>query len=105
MSGNLRDLQLEATTTQQSECRSNGSLASSELLRQVDVCQQLGISDQTWMRWRAAGLTPEAVVMPSGRLKWRRADIDRLAGKPEERPGRRLHFGSVHGRKSAARVA
>lgn len=104
MSSN-RDLQLEAPSPQQSKCRPNGAFAAADLFTQLQVCAQLGISDDTWMRWRKAGRTPDAITLPSGRLKWRRADIDRLAGKPEERHGRRLHFGSVHGRKSAARLA
>lgn len=40
------------------------------------------------MRWRKAGRTPEAVTLPSGRRKWRREDIDTLAGKPVARVSR-----------------
>jgi predicted DNA-binding transcriptional regulator AlpA len=98
MSQTLRPV---ASLPEQSERHAHRALSSCELLRQVDVCARLGISDQTWMRWRAARRTPEAVVMPSGRLKWRADDIDALAGKPVERPGRR-YFASVyrHGQKS-----
>lgn len=66
-----------------------------DVLSQVEVCARLGISDQTWMRWRAAKRTPDAVTMPSGRLKWRTADIDALAGTEPERPGRRRFFQSA----------
>jgi predicted DNA-binding transcriptional regulator AlpA len=65
-----------------------------ELLTQVQVCQRLGISDQSWMRWRKAGRTPEAVTLPSGRLKWRVSDIDALTRVPE-RSARRRHFASA----------
>lgn len=73
-----------------------------ELLRQVDVCARLWISDQTWLRWRAAKRTPDAVVMPSGRLRWRREDIDRLAGVvPVEEPAARSrYFGSIYRRRA-----
>jgi predicted DNA-binding transcriptional regulator AlpA len=67
-----------------------------DLLTQVAVCDRLGISIDTWWRWRKAGLTPEAVTLPSGRLKWRRSDIDRMSGAVPapavDRPGRRRYF-------------
>jgi predicted DNA-binding transcriptional regulator AlpA len=53
-----------------------------DLLTQEQVCRKLGISNDTWTRWRKAGRTPKAVELPSGRRKWRREDIDRLAGAP-----------------------
>lgn len=59
-----------------------------DLLNQRQVCGKFGISDQTWIRWRKAGRTPAAVTLPSGRLKWRRDDIDAMAGKPVPRVSR-----------------
>jgi predicted DNA-binding transcriptional regulator AlpA len=60
-----------------------------DLLSQIEVCRRLGISDQTWMTWRKAGKTPEAITLPSGRRKWRVSDIDVMVGRPIERAGRR----------------
>lgn len=66
---------------------------SADLLTQTQVCARLGISDETWRRWRKAGRTPEQVQLP-GRPRWRRRDIDRLVG-----PVTREYFG--RGRRSA----
>lgn len=65
-----------------------------DLLTQVQVCQRLGISDQTWMRWRKAGRVPDPVVLPSGRRKWRAADITALID-PRPVSSRRRFFGGV----------
>lgn len=75
-----------------------------ELLTQTQVCARLGISDATWWRWRTAKRTPDAVVLPSGRLKWRREDIDRLAGAVVEDPlpARRRYFQSAYAAKRSA---
>lgn len=54
-----------------------------DLVTQTEICARLGITAQTWIRWRAAKRTPEAIRMPSGRFRWRRADIDALVGNPE----------------------
>jgi len=89
-----RALESVPASAQQSKRYRDGA----DLLTQVQVCAQLGISDQTWMRWRAARRTPEPVTLPSGRLKWRREDIDRLAGRPVLVGGPRRYFGSVRGR-------
>jgi predicted DNA-binding transcriptional regulator AlpA len=98
-----RHLQAPTPDPQQPDRNHDRALPVCELLTQVQVCAQLGISDQTWIRWRAARRTPEAVVMPSGRLKWRRVDIDALAGKSVEPSGRRYFAsGSRHKRNSAA---
>ena len=68
-----------------------------ELLTQVQVCARLGISDQTWMRWRKAGRAPLPVALPSGRLKWLVVDIDRLIGvKPEPEARRRFFSAALH---------
>lgn len=67
-----------------------------DLLSQVEVCRRLGISDQTWMRWRKAGRTPAAVTLPSGRLKWRLVDIDAITRSvTPAAPPRRRHFGKA----------
>jgi predicted DNA-binding transcriptional regulator AlpA len=79
----------------------------SDLLRQIDVCARLGISDQTWMRWRKAGRVPDAVVLPSGRLRWRRDDIERLAGAPTTVTSRNYfpHASSLRARAFPQKVA
>lgn len=99
-----RDGALEPTAAEPQQPHRHADRA--DLLSQTQLCRVLGISASTWIRWRASKLTPEAVVMPSGRLKWRREDIDALAGKPVERPGRR-YFAAVHrhGAKGNARVS
>lgn len=68
-----------------------------DLLSQTEICANSGISVQTWWRWRQAGLVPEAVVLPSGRLKWRREDIDRLFRKRPTAAPLRRYFTSVRG--------
>jgi hypothetical protein len=75
------------------------------LLRQVDVCRRLGISDQTWMNWRKAGRTPEAIVMPSGLLRWRVVDIARLEGTPVEPERGRQYFQAARRHRAATVTA
>ena len=70
-----------------------------DLLTQGQVCRMLGISDETWRRWRAAGRTPQQVDLP-GHPRWRRDDIEALAGQPVA--GR--YFRSIHRRQCAVRV-
>jgi len=77
---------------------------SPDLLTQVQVCARLGISDQTWMRWRKAGRTPEPVTLPSGRRKWRQEDIERLVGAPQP-IARRHYFGAVRHARTVANVS
>jgi predicted DNA-binding transcriptional regulator AlpA len=70
---------------------------TADLLTQKQVCQRLGISEDTWTRWRKAQRVPEAVTLPSGRRKWRVADIDAML---QVRPvsARRRFFSSVQTR-------
>lgn len=65
-----------------------GQRDGADLLSQPQIARRLGISTDTWLRWRKAGLVPEAVVLPSGRRKWRREDIDEMAGEPATVTGR-----------------
>lgn len=92
MSGIARAFKPSNAEPQQATGHADGP----DLLNQQQVCGKLGISYQTWIRWRKAGRTPQAVTLPSGRLKWRRDDIDAMAGKPVPRVSR--FFGSVRGR-------
>lgn len=66
-----------------------------DVLTQVRVCARLGISDETWRRWRVARKTPEAIRMPNGRLVWRTADIDRMVGQEPARSSGRRFFASA----------
>jgi predicted DNA-binding transcriptional regulator AlpA len=68
-----------------------------DLLTQVQVCDRLGISADTWTRWRKAGRVPDPVTLPSGRRKWRVSDIDALL-QVRATSGRRRFFGSVQTR-------
>jgi predicted DNA-binding transcriptional regulator AlpA len=92
-----RSLQPHPTPSQQSQGDSDGP----ELLTQVEVCARLGICDETWMRWRKAGRVPAPVTLPSGRLKWRRDDIDRVTRTTRPEP-RRAFFGGARGREARA---
>lgn len=60
-----------------STARTRSSEASPEYLTQIQICRKLGISDETWRRWRAARLTPEPARLP-GRLRWHLEDIERF---------------------------
>lgn len=80
-------------------------MSGPELLSQIEVCRRLGISDETWRRWRKAGKTPLPVVLP-GRLKWRVIDIDAFTQQTvTERPSHRRYFAAArhqHARTVAA---
>lgn len=77
-----------------------------DLLTQVQVCRKLGISDETWRRWRRALRTPLAVTMPSGRLKWRASEIAGLEGYVrDERAAGRRYFGSVRNHAPTIRLS
>jgi hypothetical protein len=53
--------------------------ASPDLIAGIDICRWLGISDETWRRWRKADpACPRPVAGLSGRPRWRVADIDRF---------------------------
>lgn len=86
-----RALQSGPALAQKPERHGDGA----DVLTQVRVCYRLGISDETWRRWRAAGKTPEALTMPNGRLVWRTSDIDAMVGIEPERPGRRRFFATA----------
>lgn len=62
-----------------------------DLLTQLEVCQRIGISDETWRRWRKRGLTPAPVqnLPPHSRPKWRVADIDAFINDARVRLARR----------------
>lgn len=72
---------------------------TADLLTQKQVCQRLGISEDTWTRWRKAQRVPDAVTLPSGRRKWRVVDINAmLQVRPMSVGARRRFFGSVQTR-------
>lgn len=62
-----------------------------ETITQLRICRRLGISDETWRRWRKAGLTPRPVAMP-GRPRWLVSDIEAFKRGRVAVPGRRQFF-------------
>lgn len=86
------------TTPEQPDRHADVPREPCELMRQVDVCRRLGISQDTWIRWRKAGITPQGITYPSGRLRWRRADIDAMVQRKavEPRSVRRRYFGTAN---------
>lgn len=60
-------------------------------MRQSELCRYLGISDKTWIRWRAAGAVEPPVNLP-GAKKWKNEYIEQIK-QGEVRPsgqGRRF---------------
>jgi predicted site-specific integrase-resolvase len=65
------------------------------LLSGIDICRRLGISDETWRRWRAAGKAPAPVGLP-GRPRWRVVDIDAFTQQAvPARPSHRRYFAAA----------
>lgn len=72
-----------------------------ELITQIQVCRRLGISDETWRRWRKAGRVPRPVALP-GRPRWIVAEIDRyLAEGRFDQPNTRSFFRSAVRRRAS----
>jgi hypothetical protein len=65
-----------------------------EFLTQIQICRRLGITDETWRRWRAAGKTPAPLDLP-GHPRWRAADIERFLQGRKADPKTRTYFASV----------
>jgi hypothetical protein len=82
-----RGLQPATADPQQAHRDDHGA----EVLTQIQICRRLGISDETWRRWRKAGLTPPQLELP-GHPRWRWADVESCMAR-RERPTRRAHFG------------
>jgi predicted site-specific integrase-resolvase len=47
-----------------------------EWLTLTEVLTELKITRATWYRWRDRGLTPEAKLTPTGRIRVRRSVLD-----------------------------
>jgi predicted DNA-binding transcriptional regulator AlpA len=84
------------------QVRNRERITPPTLLSQIQVCRRLGISDETWRRWRAAGRVPVPVAVPGARLRWRVVDIERLEAGEVVTSGRRSFFGGA--RRHAARL-
>jgi len=69
-----RALQAASAHAQQPQGHGDGP----DVLTQTQICRRLGLSDETWRRWRARGITPPRVALP-GHPRWTRADIDAFA--------------------------
>ena len=48
-----------------------------ELLTVAELLSELGIARATFYRWRQLGRGPEAVKLPNGELRFRRAALER----------------------------
>lgn len=74
------------------------------LLTQGQICRRLGISDETWRRWRAQGRAPRQVDgFPRKRPRWRLADIEAFErGDRLPVTGKRTYFGTAVRRRTAA---
>jgi hypothetical protein len=58
-----------------------------EWLTIAQVCAELQVSETEWGAWREAGDTPLHVVMPSGQLRVRAADVERwLDSRADDTP-------------------
>jgi predicted DNA-binding transcriptional regulator AlpA len=57
------------------------SAATSLLLTQKQSWEYLGVSRAAWYRLRALGLLPRPVQLPGVDLRFRRADLERFAGR------------------------
>jgi predicted DNA-binding transcriptional regulator AlpA len=66
-----------------------------EFVTQMQICRRLGITDETWRRWRAAGKTPDPVALP-GRPRWRASEIEAfLRGRVADPKAPRVHFATA----------
>jgi hypothetical protein len=73
---------------------------AAELIGQIAICRRYGICDETWRRWRFAGVTPRPVDVP-GRPRWILTEVEdffRGRRKPE---GGRTFFRSAVRRRVA----
>lgn len=95
-----RALEPRAAEPQQPARDEHASLQRPELLTQIQICRRLGISDETWRRWRKRRLTPEPVEMP-GRPRWRASEIDQFTRGRRVEQGHRAFFRSSVRRRSA----
>jgi hypothetical protein len=50
---------------------------STEWLTVSEVLVELGISEDTWKKWRLRRVAPPAKRLPNGSLRIRRGDLDR----------------------------
>jgi len=64
------------------------------VLRQFQICQRLGISDETWRRWVRCGRAPAPLDgFPIERPRWSVQSIEAFErGLRQARPGRRDYF-------------
>jgi hypothetical protein len=67
----------------------------STLLTQIQICRRLGISDETWRRWRVARRVPAPVPNVPGRPRWTLAAIQEFEAGMGQRGGRRAYFQSA----------
>lgn len=76
---------------------------SPTVLTQRDICQRLGISDETWRRWRTSGRAPAPLPnFPPRRPRWRTQDIEDIEhGRVVVGPTTRRYFTAHRQRRGA----
>jgi hypothetical protein len=72
-----------------------------KFLTQIEICRRLGISDETWRRWRKRGDVLPPADLP-GHPRWPVAYIEKFERGHRPAPGRRTFFGGASRRRSAA---
>lgn len=87
MSGLHHAPELHRAEPQEPQGNRHAHAGGCEVIRQMEICRRYGISDDTWRRWRQAGLVPEPLDRP-GRPRWRTAEIEAWWR------GERRYFGS-----------
>jgi excisionase family DNA binding protein len=55
-----------------------------ELLTVPEAARYLRVSTRTLDRWRAEGIGPPSIKLPSGGRRYRRADLDRWLAEHQE---------------------
>ena len=49
--------------------------AMDDLLTVEEVCRRLGVSADTWYKWRARRITPKLIRLPNGSYRVRTKDL------------------------------
>lgn len=53
------------------------------MLKQRDVAEMLGVTNETLIRWRNLGQAPPFIKLPSGLIRYRIEDVERWIKKNE----------------------
>lgn len=58
---------------------------ANSMLKQRDVAEMLGVTNETLIRWRNLGQAPPHIKLPSGLIRYRIEDVERWIKKNEGR--------------------